>query len=77
MAHFWQCPLWDKLRSGEWLTSPRARGYSLILLGISVIVAATRRLRLALSAVFLCGRRSFSSPLFPMAGVFRSDWWRV
>jgi alpha-1,2-mannosyltransferase len=32
MAYFWQ-----GLRSGEWLTSARARGYSLILLGISVI----------------------------------------
>jgi alpha-1,2-mannosyltransferase len=32
MAHFWQA-----LRSGEWLTSARARGYSLILLGISVV----------------------------------------
>jgi hypothetical protein len=29
MAHFWQ-----GLRSGEWLTRARARGYSLILLGI-------------------------------------------
>jgi Glycosyltransferase family 87 len=37
MAHFWQSPLWDKLRSGEWLTSARARGYSLILLAIAVI----------------------------------------
>jgi alpha-1,2-mannosyltransferase len=32
MAHFWQA-----LRSGGWLTSARARGYSLILLGISVV----------------------------------------
>jgi hypothetical protein len=32
MAHFWQV-----LRSGEWLTPARARGYSLILLGLSVI----------------------------------------
>jgi glycosyl transferase family 87 len=32
MAHFWQ-----GLRSGEWLTPARARGYSLILLGLSVI----------------------------------------
>ncbi len=37
MAYFWQNPLWDGLRSGEWLTSARMRGYSLILLGISVI----------------------------------------
>jgi hypothetical protein len=37
MAYFWQYPLWDKLRSGEWLTGARARGYSLILLGICVI----------------------------------------
>ena len=32
MAYFWQ-----GLRSGEWLTAARMRGYSLILLGISVI----------------------------------------
>jgi hypothetical protein len=32
MAYFWQ-----GLRSGDWLTSARARGYSLILLGIGVI----------------------------------------
>ena len=32
MAHFWQ-----GLRSGEWLTLARARGYSLILLGFSVL----------------------------------------
>jgi hypothetical protein len=32
MAYFWQ-----GLRSGEWLTAARVRGYSLILLGISVI----------------------------------------
>ena len=32
MAYFWQ-----GLRSGEWLTSARARGYSLILLGICVV----------------------------------------
>lgn len=31
MAHFWQ-----GLRSGEWLTAARARGYSLILLGFCV-----------------------------------------
>jgi Glycosyltransferase family 87 len=37
MAYFWQSPLWDRLRSGEWLTSARARGYSLILLAIAVI----------------------------------------
>jgi hypothetical protein len=32
MAHFWQ-----GLRSGEWLTPARARGYSLILLGICTL----------------------------------------
>lgn len=32
MAHFWQ-----GLRSGEWLTAARARGYSLILLGFCVV----------------------------------------
>ena len=37
MAHFWQDPLWNRLRSGEWLTSARARGYSLILLAIAAI----------------------------------------
>jgi hypothetical protein len=35
MTHFWQ-----GLRSGEWLTSARIRGYSLILLGFSVIAMA-------------------------------------
>ncbi len=35
MAHFWQ-----GLRSGEWLTPARARGYSLILLGLCAIAAA-------------------------------------
>ena len=32
MAYFWQSPPWQKLRSGQWLTLSRARGYSLILL---------------------------------------------
>jgi alpha-1,2-mannosyltransferase len=35
MAHIWQ-----GLRSGAWLTFARARGYSLIVLGISAIVVA-------------------------------------
>jgi hypothetical protein len=35
MTHFWQ-----GLRSGQWLTAPRARGYSLILLGICIISVA-------------------------------------
>jgi Glycosyltransferase family 87 len=35
MAYFWQ-----GLRSGEWLTAARVRGYSLILLGISVVAMA-------------------------------------
>jgi hypothetical protein len=35
MAHFWQ-----GLRSGEWLTQARARGYSLILLGLCVVAMA-------------------------------------
>jgi hypothetical protein len=35
MAHFWQ-----GLRSGEWLTPARARGYSLILLGICTVAIA-------------------------------------
>ena len=35
MAHFWQ-----GLRSGEWLTPARARGYSLILLGLYVLAVA-------------------------------------
>jgi alpha-1,2-mannosyltransferase len=37
MAHFWQSPWWETLRSGAWLTPARIRGYSLILLAISVI----------------------------------------
>src|SRR6202012_5617100 len=32
MAHFWQ-----GLRSGEWLTTARMRGYSMILLGLCVV----------------------------------------
>jgi hypothetical protein len=32
--------IWQGLRSGEWLTTARARGYSLILLGISAIAMA-------------------------------------
>jgi alpha-1,2-mannosyltransferase len=40
MAYFRQSPLWDALRSGAWLTPARMRGYSLILLGISVIAMA-------------------------------------
>jgi Glycosyltransferase family 87 len=36
MAHFWQAPA-DQLRSGEWLTASRARGYSLILLAACAI----------------------------------------
>jgi hypothetical protein len=35
MAHFWK-----RLRSGEWLTASRARGYSLILLGVCAIAVA-------------------------------------
>jgi hypothetical protein len=35
MAYFWR-----GLRSGEWLTSERVRGYSLILLGVCVLAAA-------------------------------------
>jgi hypothetical protein len=35
MAHFWQ-----NLRSGEWLTPARARGYSLILLGLCALAIA-------------------------------------
>jgi alpha-1,2-mannosyltransferase len=35
MAHFWQ-----GLRSGKWLTPARARGYSLILLGICILATA-------------------------------------
>jgi alpha-1,2-mannosyltransferase len=44
MAYFWQTPpssqkppFWQKLRSGQWLTAGRARGYSLILLGVYAI----------------------------------------
>ncbi len=35
MTHIWQ-----GLRSGQWLTAARARGYSLILLGICAIAVA-------------------------------------
>jgi hypothetical protein len=32
MAHFWQGSFWKAVRTGDWLTTARARGYSLILL---------------------------------------------
>ncbi len=35
MAHFWQ-----GLRSGDWLTRPRLRSYSLILLGFAIVTTA-------------------------------------
>jgi alpha-1,2-mannosyltransferase len=38
MAHFWQGPTFrHTLRSGQWLTAERARGYSLILLAVYAI----------------------------------------
>jgi alpha-1,2-mannosyltransferase len=45
MAHFrqgfiWQGFIWKGLRSGGWLTAARARGYSLILLGLCIIAVA-------------------------------------
>ncbi len=40
MTHFWHGLLWQALRSGEWLTAARMRGYSLILLALSVLVFA-------------------------------------
>jgi len=40
MAHFWQGTLWKGLRSGDWLTAARARGYSLILLVICTLAFA-------------------------------------
>lgn len=36
MTHIWQ-GIWHGLRSGAWLTSARARGYSLLLLGICIV----------------------------------------
>jgi alpha-1,2-mannosyltransferase len=39
MAHIWQ-GIWQALRSGEWLTAARARGYSLILLAICTLAFA-------------------------------------
>jgi alpha-1,2-mannosyltransferase len=38
MAHIWQAShIWQALRTGRWLTASRIRGYSLILLGLSVL----------------------------------------
>jgi len=37
MAHFWQAPAWQGLRSGRWLTAERIRVYSLILLAFYAI----------------------------------------
>jgi alpha-1,2-mannosyltransferase len=37
MAYFWQNPVGEALRSGAWLTPARIRGYSLILLAVSVM----------------------------------------
>jgi hypothetical protein len=39
MTHIWQ-GIWQALRSGQWLTAARARGYSLILLGLCAIALA-------------------------------------
>jgi len=39
MAHFWQSFFWQGLRSGEWLTASRVRGYSVILLAICTVAA--------------------------------------
>ena len=39
MTHIWQ-GIWRGLRSGDWLTAARVRGYSLILLGICVVAVA-------------------------------------
>ena len=39
MAHIWQ-GLKQGLKSGDWLTAARARGYSLILLGICALAIA-------------------------------------
>jgi hypothetical protein len=39
MTHIWQ-GIWRGLRSGHWLTVARARGYSLILLGLCAIAMA-------------------------------------
>lgn len=45
MAHFWQSGLWKSglwrgLRTGDWLTAARARGYSLILLAAYALAVA-------------------------------------
>jgi hypothetical protein len=40
MAHFWQGSFWEGLRSGDWLTAARVRGYSLILLGAAALAVA-------------------------------------
>ncbi len=40
MTYFWQTPPWQNIRSGEWLTASRARGYSLILLGVCTLAIA-------------------------------------
>ena len=45
MAHFWQAVFWKPifwkaLRSGDWLTPARARGYSLILLAVCTLAFA-------------------------------------
>ena len=47
MAHFWQglfwkTVFWKTLRTGDWLTGARARGYSLILLAICAGVVKTK-----------------------------------
>jgi hypothetical protein len=40
MAHFWQGSFWKAVRTGDWLTTARARGYSLILLVFCIIAVA-------------------------------------
>jgi Glycosyltransferase family 87 len=40
MAHFWQGTFWSAFRTGDWLTAARARGYSMILLGVCTLAFA-------------------------------------
>jgi alpha-1,2-mannosyltransferase len=37
MAHFWQADFWKAVRTGDWLTAARVRGYSLILLVVCTL----------------------------------------
>ena len=63
MTHIWQA-VWQGLRSGDWLTSARARGYSLILLGVCAVAIVGW---IALSDGLIDRNGKPVGPTFPMS----------